>query len=145
MNREGGTASRLRASTLATFSSGIGAIGSPKTGIIYDSLESCGNTECLLDARGNDSFYFVSLGERQAYRIIGAIVNDRFFGLWDVCGVLHPAGPDSTQWNWNERGLWLTVFYREPAHSGIARVYAVVKGLDTLRRFFRTIAREVIM
>lgn len=98
----------------------------------------CCNTKHLMIDVCGDTFYFISLGEQPAYRVISALANDKFFGMWDTRGVLHPT-LDSTQWNWSRRGLWLTCFYKQPSSEGIARVYAMIRGQDTLRRFLELI------
>ncbi len=89
------------------------------------------NTEIEI-SRGNIVFSKL-LVNRLVFKIIDAIVSDRYFGLWDTRGILHPK-PNATQWNWSRRGLYLTCFYREPRNRGLADILVKCTSQESFER-----------
>jgi hypothetical protein len=128
LQSKGGTTAHLDASMRTT--SGVEIGSSPKTGIVQDSYESCGNTDSL--SRGNIVFSKL-LVNRLAYKYIDAITNDRYFGLYDTKGILHPTC-NSTQFNWSQRGLSITCYYREPKTRGFADILVKCTSQESVQR-----------
>jgi len=83
-------------------------------------------------SRGNIVFSKL-LVNRLAFKIIDVIVSDRYFGLWDTNGILHPT-PGSTQFNWSQRGLFMTCFYREPRTRGFADILVKCTSQESFER-----------
>ena len=87
------------------------------------------NTEIEV-SRGNTRISRYLLNQDMPYLI------DRvtwLLGPYDLSGELHP-GNNVTEFNWSEKGLHLTAFYRGDL-SGRANVLAVCTDSETWRRF----------
>lgn len=70
-------------------------------------------------------------------RLLNEVFKDRFFGVWDTDGILHP-NKSCTQYNWRRQGLFLNVQY---IRKGVADILAVITKDESYERFLRIISR----
>lgn len=89
------------------------------------------NTERNFDS-SNDGVYSVMLREHYAYDLIKGIENDNGFGPVDSRGTLEPC-PGATQWNWKQKGLFVTCFYKSPRWRGMADILIISTTSEATR------------
>lgn len=79
-----------------------------------------------------EGVFSVMLYDHDAFGFITNIARRIGFGLHDTRGTLEPC-PGATQWNWKDRGLFVTCFYKNPRWKGIADILIISSTPEATR------------